>query len=405
MVLHCQSIRIRIFRQQPHHIDADIHAALRFNFFTIHGKMDIQCCKSIIYGIGQGLLCCFISFTSLFQQFCCQYRIVRQGTFRSIYRNSEPVVRVDITVICIISIRDLSAFRQNHIQISLLQSFLRTLAFFTVSMLLHPTGQLPVSIAKRAMGVVFVLGKRTGQSIRIHRFLHRFKAGVRMLMLQNLNFAADQITSIIKAVRCVFVKNYFRLVTDQLGFACFRYGIAAVGMLMSFNLRQRAPEVPIFIVAGRIMPVNDIIRISTRQIFFAVIAGIVMLMEIQAFDGTHRLGPGGSYLRVTSLRVGVFGNLTCSLFQGNGGKDQCVDCAEHYHTGKACHNPVPSFFSLMFLRIFLCAPQSIFFHITITFLPISIFRSQPGARPGKQFFQQSVHQRRSRLWCCGNPPK
>ena len=107
----------------------------------------------------------------------------------------------------------------------------------SMDMLLHPTGQLPVSIAKRAMGVVFVLGKRTCQSIRIHRFLHRLKAGVRMLMLQNLDFAADQITSIIKAVRCVFVKNYFRLVTDQLGFACFRYGIAAVGMLMGFNLR------------------------------------------------------------------------------------------------------------------------------------------------------------------------
>lgn len=62
------------------------------------------------------------------------------------------------------------------------------------------------------------------------------------------------------------------------------------------------------------MLVNDKVCIPARQVSFAVIAGIVMLMEIQAFDGTHRLGPGGrGYLRVASLRMGVFRNLTRSL--------------------------------------------------------------------------------------------
>ena len=171
MVLHSQSIRIRLFRQQPHRVDAYIDAALRFDFCTIHCKMDIQCCKSIIYGIGQSLLCCFISFTSLFQQFCRKHRIVRQCTFRSIYHNSKPVVRVDITIICIISIRDLSAFRQNHIQISLLRSFLRTLTFFTVNVLLHPTGQflrLKAGIGVSMFwNVALLLHRDSGQNQRI----------------------------------------------------------------------------------------------------------------------------------------------------------------------------------------------------------------------------------------------
>ena len=98
---------------------------------------------------------------------------------------------------------------------------------------------------------------------------------------------------------------------------------------MGLDLRQRAPKVPIFVIACRIMLVNDKVCIPARQVSFAVIAGIVMLMEIQAFDGTHRLGPDGrGYLRVASLRMGVFRNLTRSLFHGNGGMNQCVDRAE-----------------------------------------------------------------------------
>ena len=179
------------------------------------------------------------------------------------------------------------------------------------------------------MGVFFILGKRTGQSLGIRRFLHRLKARIRVLMLQNLDFAADQIAVII---------------------------IAASGVLMGLDLRQRAPKVPIFVIACRIMLVNDKVCIPTRQVSFTVIAGIVMLMEIQAFDGTHRLGSGGrGYLRVASLRMGVFRNLTRSLFHGNGGKNQCVDRAEHHNAGKTGYNPVPAFLPLMCLRIFFCA--------------------------------------------------
>ena len=142
----------------------------------------------------------------------------------------------------------------------------------------------------------------------------------------------------------------------DMGFFCFRYGIAAVRMRMCRNLRQRAPKVPIFVIACRIMLVNDKVCIPARQVSSAVIAGIVMLMEIQAFDGTHRLGPGGrGYLRVASLRMGVFRNLTRSLFHGNGGKNQCVDRAEHHNAGKTGYNPVPAFFSFMRFHIFFCA--------------------------------------------------
>ena len=294
-------------------------------------------------------------------------------------------------------------------------------------MFLHIAGQFPGAIAQGGMGVFFILGKRTGQSLGIRRFLHRLKARIRVLMLQNLDFAADQIARFLQAASGVFVEKDFRFSADQhrfrcnlgwfggqvtsqhlipciaviavlvlitllqaayqsagfrvaiirmhmlctsqfvalhdvaricmdMGFFCFRYGIAAVRMRMCRNLRQRAPKVPIFVIACRIMLVNDKVCIPARQVSFAVIAGIVMLMEIQAFDGTHRLGPGGrGYLRVASLRMGVFRNLTRSLFHGNGGKNQCVDRAEHHNAGKTGYNPVPAFFSFMRFHIFFCA--------------------------------------------------
>ena len=279
------------------------------------------------------------------------------------------------------------------------------------------------------MGVFFILGKRTGQSLGIRRFLHRLKARIRVLMLQNLDFAADQIARFLQAASGVFVEKDFRFSADQhrfrcnlgwfggqvtsqhlipciaviavlvpitllqaayqsagfrvaiirmhmlctsqfvalhgvaiirmgmyFGRVCFRHGIAASGVLMGLDLRQRAPKVSIFVIACRIMLVNDKVCIPARQVSFAVIAGIVMLMEIQAFDGTHRLGPGGrGYLRVASLRMGVFRNLTRSLFHGNGRKNQCVDRAEHHNAGKTGYNPVPAFFSFMRFHIFFCA--------------------------------------------------
>ena len=296
-------------------------------------------------------------------------------------------------------------------------------------MFLHIAGQFPGAIAQGGMGVFFILGKRTGQSLGIRRFLHRLKARIRVLMLQNLDFAADQIARFLQAASGVFVEKDFRFSADQhrfrcnlgwfggqvtsqhlipciaviavlvpitllqaayqsagfrvaiirmhmlctsqfvalhgvaiirmgmyFGRVCFRYGIAASGVLMGLDLRQRAPKVPIFVIACRIMLVNDKVCIPARQVSFAVIAGIVMLMEIQAFDGTHRLGPGGrGYLRIASLRMGVFRNLTRSLFHGNGGKNQCVDRAEHHNAGKTGYNPVPAFFSFMRLHIFFCA--------------------------------------------------
>ena len=105
-----------------------------------------------------------------------------------------------------------------------------------------------------------------------------------------------------------------------------------------------------------------------------------MLMEIQAFDGTHRLGPGGrGYLRVASLRMGVFRNLTRSLFHGNGGKNQCVDRAEHHNAGKTGYNPVPAFFllcafiyfsALCNAPCFICqSPTSLFKYSEICYRP------------------------------------
>ena len=96
-----------------------------------------------------------------------------------------------------------------------LNGFLRWGAFIRMGMLLHATSQLPGSIAAGAMGVVFVLGKRTGQSLGVNRFLHRLKAGVCVLMLQHLDFAADQIAVSVIALRCVLVKNDLRFLANQ----------------------------------------------------------------------------------------------------------------------------------------------------------------------------------------------
>ena len=72
-------------------------------------------------------------------------------------------------------------------------------------MLLQATGQLPGAVAQGGVGVGFVLGKGTGQGLGIHRLLNRFKAGVRVLMLQNLCPAANQIAVGVIAARVFLV--------------------------------------------------------------------------------------------------------------------------------------------------------------------------------------------------------
>ena len=142
------------------------------------------------------------------------------------------------------------------------------------------------------------------------------------------------------------------------------------------------------------------------QIPARIITGGCMLMDMKTLCRTvrHLLLIRG-YLGIAGFRVRMLLKLALLLFQSDRRKDQRINRAEHHHTGQARHNLVPAFPSLMCLSIFLCALQSILLHIPITILPISMLQSQAGARPGIQFFQQSVLQRRSQLWCCANPPK
>ena len=299
------------------------------------------------------------------------------------------------------------------------------------------------------MGVFFILGKRTGQSLGIRRFLHRLKARIRVLMLQNLDFAADQIARFLQAVSGVFVEKDFRFSADRhrfrcnlgwfggqvtsqhlipciaviavlvitvrtanqfpvcfiaiaivvmafgnfdpthdfsgliltaflvlvpitllqaayqsagfrvaiirmhmlctsqfvalhdvaricmdMGFFCFRYGIAAVRMRMCRNLRQGAPQSSVFVIAGRIVTVDNKIRVAAGEIAVSVITVWGVTVEIQHFRITNRhCLLNGSYLGVAGFRMGVFGYLAPSLFQGDGRQNQCVGGTEHHHTG------------------------------------------------------------------------
>ena len=340
-----------------------------------------------------------------------------------------------------------------------------------------------------------------GQGFGIRRFLHRFKARIRVLVLQNLDFAADQIAVSVKAVGRVTVEDDLRFRADQhrlsvfrrirgqvadqrlyllvalvgvlvyrllcvaarqfprcliaafgmlmifftdqsrrfcvavirmhmgrfrrfrtdqfaalhgvaiirmgmyFGCVCFRHGIAASGVLMGLDLRQRAPKVPIFVIACRIMLVNDKVCIPARQVSFAVIAVRRVPMNFQRLRAAHG-NPflNRRHLHIAGVRVGVLRNVTL-LFQCESRQNQRIGGTEYHHTGKRGHNPVPAFLPLMCLRIFFCVLKSILLHIPITSCPISMFRSQAGARPGRQFFQQSVHRRHSQPLYCGNPQK
>ena len=151
-----------------------------------------------------------------------------------------------------------------------------------------------------------------------------------------------------------------------------------------------------------VMDVTGRLLLIANKYLFLVITIICMYMAII----TQLVISANQLHFVTAIAMLMLFDATPGcLLHGNRRQNQCVDRAEHHHTGQARHNLVPAFPSLMCLSIFLCALQSILLHIPITILPISMLQSQAGARPGIQFFQQSVHRRHSQPLCCGNPPK
>ena len=73
------------------------------------------------------------------------------------------------------------------------------IAVLRMGMFLQLAGQNPGAIAQGGMGMVLVLRQGAGQGFGVHRLLHRLKAGVSMLMLQDLDPLADQIAGSVKA--------------------------------------------------------------------------------------------------------------------------------------------------------------------------------------------------------------
>ena len=118
-------------------------------------------------------------------------------------------------------------------------------------------------------------------------------AGFVVLMAFAFLPAASQVLGLYIAILCMYVLHtgQLPLLEDEAirrVFMDFRLRIAAVRVLMHLNFRQSAPQVSVFVKASRIVPVNHKVRISANQISFAVITGIVMLMDIQSLDGAHR---------------------------------------------------------------------------------------------------------------------
>ena len=72
-------------------------------------------------------------------------------------------------------------------------------ASLAVGMLFHAAGQLPGAIAQGGVDMIRVrIG--AGQSFGVYRLCHCLKAGIGMLVLQNLDLAADQIAVSVKAM-------------------------------------------------------------------------------------------------------------------------------------------------------------------------------------------------------------
>ena len=212
---------------------------------------------------------------------------------------------------------------------------------------------------------------------------------IRMRMGRFRRFRADQFTP------------FHGVAFVRMGMSLRRLRIAAFRMLVDPDLRQWAPERPAFVIAGRIMLVNHKVRIPAAQIPFAVIAGIIMLVEIQRLliADRHCLFHR-QHLGIAFLGMGVFRNLTGSLFHGDGREDQCINRAEHHHAGKTGHNPAPARSLLFSCRIFPCP----LFHAAISCLSIAMRQIRSAARPGTRSFPRSVPLPHSPQQNGGNPP-
>ncbi len=223
-------------------------------------------------------------------------------------------------------------------------------------MLLRPADQLPVFIptgfpvgmgvlaaeyrffrlnggASLAVGVFFL---SADQLPGVHRLRHRLKAGVGVLMLQNLGLSAYQIAVSVKA---------------------------AVSVLVCLNLGKRTPEIPVFVIAAGIMAVNHKIGIPARRISVGIIAVRRVLMNFQRLCAAHG-NPflNRRHLRIAGVRVGVLRDVTL-LFQCDSRQNQRIGGTEYHHTGKHGHYPMPEALPFMHLRVFFRIPQNILPHI------------------------------------------
>ena len=191
-------------------------------------------------------------------------------------------------------------------------------AVLSMDMLIHPTAQLPVSMAKGAMGVVFVLGKRTGQGFGIHRLLYRGEAGVRVLVLQNLFLAAGQSPVFVIAVCGMLMEDLLpsagqhrlgrlhlhrliRQAADKglsppvafIGMLVGRLlrhaaagflgnGIARVIMTVAGGFLQRADKLAVFIIAAFSMAVPVALLLTAGQVSGLRIAFLRVQVQISS---------------------------------------------------------------------------------------------------------------------------
>ena len=176
-------------------------------------------------------------------------------------------------------------------------------AFLGMGVLLLAAGKLPGAIAAGAVDMVF-LRIGAGQRLGIQRHRNHSKAGVGMLMGQNLGLSANQIARAIEAGRRVLMQRDFPSFTDQhrLGWLLFHLRlltdqdllplVALVRVRMGRFLRLAASQLPGNLIAAFAVDMALGFLQTANQASRFVIAAIPVGMAL-AFGGhAHQ---GGSF--------------------------------------------------------------------------------------------------------------
>ena len=131
--------------------------------------------------------------------------------------------------------------------------------------------QLPGAVAPGGMHVLRI-GIGAGRRPGVHRLRHRLKAGVGVLMLQNLNLFAYQFAVSVKAVGRVTVEDDLRFRADQ-------HRLSIRGQVADQNRLPFIAVVAVLVIAFR----------TAGQLPVGFIAAVTVVMAFRGFELAHGL--------------------------------------------------------------------------------------------------------------------